>query len=127
MEKVQNQQLSLLVHLANVDDDFADVEQDLIKSIGQDYGMEKATIDQLIEKPEEVDAFEAFSLEQKFQSVYDCIRLMLVDGVIHKQEILFCQSLVDSLGFSREVLQLITDNTDEPEKARKTAFQLGYC
>ncbi|MEQ8713703.1 MAG: TerB family tellurite resistance protein [Cyclobacteriaceae bacterium] len=128
METAQRAHLSLLVHLAKVDDSFAVVEEDMIRNIGQDYGLPTQTIDELIEEPDEIEDLDAIGLDLdlKFQSIYDCIQMMLVDGIIHKKEIAFCQSVADKLGFSRDLIQYLTDHRhDSSEVVKRSAYEMG--
>lgn len=128
MKAAQRAHLSLLVHLAKVDDDFALVEEDMIRHIGQDYGLLETDIDKLIDYPDPIDDLDtiALDLDLKFQSIYDCIQMMLVDGIIHKKEIAFCHSLAEKLGFSRDLIQYLTDHRhDSSEEVKRLAYETG--
>ncbi|MEQ9302259.1 MAG: TerB family tellurite resistance protein [Cyclobacteriaceae bacterium] len=128
METAQRAHLSLLVHLAKVDDDFAVVEEDMIRNIGQDYGLQTEDIDEVIKKPDEIEDLDsiALDLDLKFQSIYDCIQMMLVDGIVHKKEIAFCLSIADKLGFSRNLIQYLTDHRHaSSEEVKRSAYEMG--
>lgn len=128
METAQRAHLSLLVHLAKVDDDFAVVEEDMIRNIGQDYGLQTEDIDEVIKEPDEIEDLDSISLDLdlKFQSIYDCIQIMLVDGIVHKKEIAFCLSIADKLGFSRNLIQYLTDHRhDSSEEVKRSAYEVG--
>jgi uncharacterized tellurite resistance protein B-like protein len=128
MKTAQRAHLSLLVHLAKVDDDFALVEEDMIRTIGSDYGLPTEYMDDLIQEPDHLDNLDTtiLDLDLKFQSIYDCIQMMLVDGIIHQKEITFCHSIADKLGFSRDLIQYLTDHRhDSSEEVKQSAFEIG--
>ena len=128
MKTAQRAHLSLLVHLAKVDDEFAVVEEDMIRNIGQDYGLPEEYIDELIKTPDAIDNLEAIAqdLDMKFRSIYDCIQMMLVDGIIHQKEIAFCHAVADKLGFSRDLIQYLTDHRyDSSEEVKRSAYEIG--
>ncbi|GEM_PF-1256398 len=128
MELAQRAHLSLLVHLAKVDDDFAVVEEDMIRNIAQDYGVTNEVIDELIDEPDEIEDLEAIvkDIDLKFRSIYDCIQMMLIDGIVHQKEISFCNMIAEKFGYSRDLIQYLTDHRyDSSEQVKRSAYEMG--
>lgn len=110
MDTSQVKQLSLLVHLANVDNDFASLEKQAILKVGRRYGFDDHYIQSLIEQPHDIDELNLLDYNSKFESIYDCVQLMLLDGIINKKEILYCQIVAIKLGFKAAVVQYLVDH-----------------
>ncbi|MEM8895185.1 MAG: TerB family tellurite resistance protein [Bacteroidota bacterium] len=128
MESAQRAHLSLLVHLARVDDHVAIVEEDMIRDIANDYGVATEDVNELINQPDEIEDLDAISkdFDLKFKSIYDCIQLMVIDGIVDQKEITFCNMVADKLGYSRDLVQYLTDHRhDSSDQVRRSAYEMG--
>ena len=128
MESAQRTHLSLLVHLARVDDHFAVVEEDMIRNIANDYGLPTEDVNELIDQPDAIEDLDAITkdLDLKFRSIYDCIQLMVIDGIVDQKEITFCNMVADKLGYSRDLVQYLTDHRhDSSDQVRRSAYEMG--
>jgi uncharacterized membrane protein YebE (DUF533 family) len=110
MDNSQVKQLSLLVHLANVDNDFAVLERQVILNVGRRYGFDDHYIQLLIDKPLDIEELSLLDYNSKYESIYDCVQMMLIDGIINKKEIVYCQMIAIRLGFKAAVVQFLTDH-----------------
>jgi hypothetical protein len=110
MDILQRKQLSILVHLATVDNDFATLEKQMILNVGRRYGFDDHYIQLLMENPLDLEDLSLHDYNSKFESVYDCVQMLLMDGIINKKEIVYCQMLALKLGFKAAVIQFITDH-----------------
>lgn len=110
MDISQVKQLSLLVHLANVDNDFASLEKQAILKVGRRYGFDDKYIQLLMEQPHDIDELNLLDYNSKFESIYDCVQMMLLDGIINKKEILYCQMVAIKLGFNAAIVQFLADH-----------------
>jgi hypothetical protein len=110
MDNSQVKQLSLLVHLANVDNDFAVLERQVILNVGRRYGFDDHYIQLLMEKPLDIEELSLLDYNSKYESIYDCVQMMLIDGIINKKEIVYCQMIAIRLGFKAAVIQFLTDH-----------------
>jgi uncharacterized membrane protein YebE (DUF533 family) len=110
MDNSQVKQLSLLVHLANVDNDFAVLERQVILNVGRRYGFDDHYIQLLMDKPLDIEELSLLDYNSKYESIYDCVQMMLIDGIINKKEIVYCQMIAIRLGFKAAVVQFLTDH-----------------
>jgi hypothetical protein len=110
MDNSQVKQLSLLVHLANVDNDFAVLERQVILNVGRRYGFDDHYIQLLMDKPLDIEELSLLDYNSKYESIYDCVQMMLIDGIINKKEIVYCQMIAIRLGFKAAVIQFLTDH-----------------
>lgn len=101
-------QLSMLIGLANADEDFADNERDLIMMIGKANGMSESEIEALISKPEPLPAISVMSDDEKFDYLYNVVQLMKVDNQVYLSEIKYCEDIADRLGFKKKVISLLS-------------------
>jgi hypothetical protein len=110
MDNSQVKQLSLLVHLATVDNDFAALEKQVILNVGRRYGFDDHYIQLLMDKPLDIEELNLLDYNSKYESIYDCVQMMLMDGIIHKKEFVYCQMIAIQLGFKAAVIQFLTDH-----------------
>ncbi len=101
-------QLSMLIGLANADEDFADNERDLIMMIGKSNGLSESEIEELISKPEPLPAISAMTDDEKFDYLYNVVQLMKVDNQVYLSEIKYCEDIADRLGFKKKVISLLS-------------------
>ena len=97
-------QLSLLIGLATIDDDFADQEKNMIYMLGKANGMTEGEIDHLIDDPEEMHPLSTFSDDEKFEILYNVVQLMKIDREVYLSEIKYCEELAVKLGYSKKVI-----------------------
>lgn len=96
--------LSVLVQLANIDDDFAGEEKSLIYMIGKANGITEAEIDDLVDNPEPLPPLSTMTEEDKFEYLFHLVQLMKIDSQVYLSEIKFCEELAEKLGFKRTVI-----------------------
>lgn len=101
-------QLSMLIGLANADEDFADNEKDLIMMIGKANGVTEDEIMQLIESPEPMPSLTTLSDDEKFDFLYNVVQLMKVDSQVYLSEIKYCENIAEKLGFKKKVISLLS-------------------
>jgi len=96
--------LSVLVQLANIDEDFAGEERSLIYMIGKANGVSQAEIDDLVENPEPLPPLSTMTEDDKFEYLFHLVQLMKIDSQVYISEIKFCEELAERLGFKRTVI-----------------------
>ena len=124
-------QLSMLIGLANADEDFADNEKDLIMMIGKANGVTEEDIMKLIETPEPMPSLTALSDDEKFDFLYYVVQLMKVDSQVYLSEIKYCENIAEKLGFKKKVISLLSskiysDPTITTDRARLQADAMKY-
>ena len=96
--------LSVLVQLANIDDDFAGEEKDLIYMIGKANGVTEDEINAMVENPEPIPPLSTLTEDDRFEYLYHLVQLMKIDSQVYLSEIKFCEELAEKLGFKRNVI-----------------------
>ncbi len=96
--------LSVLVQLANIDDDFAGEEKSLIYMIGKANGITEQEINDMVENPEPLPPVSTMTEDDKFEYLYHLVQLMKIDSQVYLSEIKFCEELAEKLGFKRNVI-----------------------
>ncbi len=124
-------QLSMLIGLANADEDFADNEKDLIMMIGKANGVSEDEIMQLIKEPEPMPSLSALSEDEKFDFLYNVVQLMKVDSQVYLSEIKYCENIAEKLGFKKKVISLLSskiysDPSITTDRAKLQADAMKY-
>lgn len=96
--------LSVLVQLANIDDDFAGEEKDLIYMIGKANGVSEEEINAMVENPEPIPPLSTLTEDDRFEYLYHLVQLMKIDSQVYLSEIKFCEELAEKLGFKKNVI-----------------------
>lgn len=120
MDIVTRKQLNMLIQLAEADKHFSSVEREQIFEIARKRKFPMEEVKALIQNPEPLDSLGALSQDQKFEYLYSCIDLMLIDRRIFESEVIFCKNVADMLGFKREVVDFLkTDIHSHPKDELK--------
>ena len=120
-------QLSMLIKLANIDNDFAEDEKNMIYMVGKANGVTEEDIDHLLDNPESLPPVDDMSDNEKFEYLYSVVQLMKIDKEIYLSEIKYCEEVAEKLGFKKAVIAelsskiysnpSITANKDSLKKA----------
>lgn len=97
-------QLSMLIKLANIDNDFADDEKNMIYMVGKANGVPEEEIDNLLDNPEPLPPIIEMSDDEKFEYLYNVVQLMKIDKEIYLSEIKYCEEVAEKLGFRKAVI-----------------------
>ena len=117
MDIVTRQQLSILIQLAEVDKHFSREEREKIYTIAKAKNFPKEDVDEIIQNPEPIGSYGALSDNQRFDYLFNCIELMLVDHKVFEQEILFCRNIAIKLGFRQDVVDFIVPKMNNTDRA----------
>ena len=117
----------MLIKLANVDNDFAEDEKDMIYMVGKANGVPEEEINDLLDHPEPLPPVIQMSDDEKFEYLYNVVQLMKIDKEIYLSEIKYCEEVAEKLGFKKAVIAelsskiysdpSITANKDSLKKA----------
>lgn len=97
-------QLSMLIKLANIDNDFAEDEKDMIYMVGKANGVPEEEINNLLDHPEPLPPVIQMSDDEKFEYLYNVVQLMKIDKEIYLSEIKYCEEVAEKLGFKKAVI-----------------------
>lgn len=110
MDIITKKQLNILIQLAEADKHFAQVEREMIFKIAKERDFPEDEVNQLIKKPEPIDSLGALSVDQKFDYLLACIRLVFIDHKIFESELLFVKGIAIKLGFKKNVVEYMIEN-----------------
>ena len=109
MNPILKKKLSILIHLAGADGEFARTEKSFILDICKRNDVSVSDCEQLIEQPEQIGSLGALSYSKAAEYMSDCFSLMLADGKIMSSEILVCEDVGLRLGFSKNEIDNVVD------------------
>ncbi|GAB4250778.1 MAG: hypothetical protein Tsb0034_29920 [Ekhidna sp.] len=95
--------LAILIELANRDGEIDEREHRLIHQIGEAHGLSIGEIEDLISAPPRID-YSKLTEDERFEMLYDLVRLMKVDGKIFDEEILYCLDVAKRLHYPLEAV-----------------------
>jgi len=96
--------VKLLISLAQIDGTTADREKNYIRKIGVANGIPVEEMDALIERRHELIVPANLTAEEKFDCLFHLVQLMKIDERMYKEEILFCSTIAEKLGYRKEVM-----------------------
>lgn len=124
MDIVTRKQLNILIQLAEADKHFSSVEREKIFEIARKRKFPSDSVRELIKNPEPIESFGALSDDQKFEYLYSCIDLMLIDKRIFESEVTFCRNVAIKLGFNKSVVDFLQNEIykHSDEKLKQIMF-----
>ncbi|QSE96986.1 TerB family tellurite resistance protein [Fulvivirga lutea] len=127
MDIITRKQLNILIQLANSDKHFSNLEREKIYEIARMRNFPESEVKNLIINPEPIGSFGALSETQKFEYLYTCIDLMLVDQKIFDSEITFCRDIAIKLGFKQDVVDFLKEEIyKHPKDSLKSMLLKEY-
>lgn len=97
-------QLKLLINLAQIDGEVAELERQYIINIGKANRIYKNHVLPLLEMRHPLIVPSDLTDDQKFNYIFSLVQLMKIDGKSYKEEILFCSKIASKLGYQKEVM-----------------------
>lgn len=124
MDIVTRKQLNILIQLAAADKQFSSIERDLIFEIAKKRNFPVECVRELMQNPEPIESFGALSTDQKFEYLFSCIDLMLIDEKIFESEVIFCINIAIKLGFKKNVVNFLKDEIKHrpPQQLKQIAL-----
>lgn len=98
------EQLKMLVNLAMIDGSMAEKEKTFIKKIGVAHGFPESSVETLFYNQHELIMPDKLTADQKFNFALSLFQLMKLDEKLYQPEIKFCGSMMEKLGYKREVV-----------------------
>ncbi len=118
MNPVLKKKLSILIHLAGIDGDFAKVEKSFIKDICDRNEVSNHEFEELLRNPEPIGSLGALSYAKVVEYMSDSLSLMIVDGKIRQSEVILCEDIGLRLGFQKssidQAIVQLRDNIERP-------------
>lgn len=79
-------------------------EIDLITEIATNFGMTSEEISFCFEDPNYIGDLSGLPDDEKYEQIYNMVKLMKIDGRLYKEEIQFCARIATKLGYEEDVL-----------------------
>ncbi|MCU0369653.1 MAG: hypothetical protein MUF39_12590 [Cyclobacteriaceae bacterium] len=98
------EQLKMLVNLAMIDGSMAEREKTFIKKIGMAHGFPESSVETLFYNQHELIMPDKLTADQKFNFALSLFQLMKLDEKLYQPEIKFCGSMMEKLGYKKEVV-----------------------
>lgn len=100
---VKNQHIEYFVHLvriAKADDIISNAELELLHRIGKKLGFTEPEIDHLIETTGKSDYIPPYEFSERFEQVFEIVKMTLADGVIDNSEMRLASGFAVKSGFT---------------------------
>jgi len=98
-------ELNVLINLAAIDRIIEAREARLIHMIGKANQFTISEIEEMIRRPEPIHGFRVMTEDEKFEHLCYLIRMMKADGRIIQDEIDFCETIAERLGYKKGVIR----------------------
>ncbi|WP_420575343.1 TerB family tellurite resistance protein [Ekhidna sp.] len=98
------EQISILAHLSKADNVVAEEEYRLILFIADGLGISEERTSELINNPLPIPKLKNLPPDEKFNYLFNIIRMMKADGKVHSNEIRFCEKVALNLGYKPGVI-----------------------
>jgi len=101
--------LKNIIALAKADGELHKDEISLIYKMGQKYGLKDRQIEKLINSDEKIELNIPETFDEKMDQLFDLMQMVFADGIVDKNEIVFCNEMVVSFGYPVEMVQWLLD------------------
>ena len=108
----KKKQLSILIQIAQVDEEFAESERAVITKIGKKYGATEQEMEALFNSPSISESLQPMTMTEKMDFMMDCILVILADNVVTTSEEYFASQMAEKLGFNHDVVPYLIQNKD---------------
>ncbi|MEO9484224.1 MAG: TerB family tellurite resistance protein [Ekhidna sp.] len=98
------EQISILAHLSKADNVVAEEEFRLIMFIADGLGVSEEKTAEIVNNPLPIPKLKGLPADEKFNYLFNIIRMMKADGKVHSNEIKFCEKLALNLGYKPGVI-----------------------
>lgn len=98
-------ELNVLINLAALDHIIEAREARLIHLIGKANQLTAPEIEEMMRRPEPINGFGVMTQDEKFEHLCYLIRMMKADGNVILDEIGFCETIAERLGYRKGVVR----------------------
>jgi uncharacterized membrane protein YebE (DUF533 family) len=93
-------------------------EIDLILQIGNRLGVDADELRRVIKKPQSISFIAPDNDHDRIALLYDMVLVMLINGDIDENEVLYCKNTAIKLGFNHKVIDLMVSKVIELAKQK---------
>ncbi len=102
-----------LLFLAGQDGEVTKDEVDLILSIAVENGLSPEEFKRILERPGSISFHPPTTYKERIEQLIDLVKVMMVDGEIDANELLFCKAIADKMGFDHKIIDKIVHDIVE--------------
>lgn len=121
LDNEKKKQISILISIAMVDEDFPEEERKVIDKIAEKYGATPADMAELYKTQPEAENLAPMSETEKMNFIMDCMLVVLADEIVTVSERAFALQMASRLGFKDEVVPFLIAHK---EVSREEMFDL---
>ncbi|MFT6866408.1 MAG: hypothetical protein ACJA08_001239 [Cyclobacteriaceae bacterium] len=119
LDDQKKKQLGILVKIAEVDEDFADSEKEVIRKIAEKYGASESEFDEIISSNNISEGIPPMSITDKMDFMMDCMLVILADDIVTHSEESFANTMASKLGLGHDVVRFLIENKDATREQMK--------
>jgi hypothetical protein len=105
--KVQKSHLRNLAALALIDGEISKIELEFIYQVGSKQGLKESEVKSLIADVKSTDLQLPSNDSERFEQIFDLVKMMAIDGVIEDAEMDFCIVMAEKLGFRKAIVGVL--------------------
>jgi hypothetical protein len=96
-----------LLILSGRDGRITQEEINLIFSIAIEKDISQEEFQRIVDRPDSISFYPPTSFHERIDQLIDLVKVMMVDGEIDEDEIIFCKTVAEKLGFNHRIIDKI--------------------
>jgi hypothetical protein len=112
-KRVRRDHFLHLVQIAEIDGKLTDVELEVLHHEGRKFGLTDPEIDQIIDKQKDFHYVPPYSLQDKFDELYNIALVVLADEEVSEKEHLILRRYAISAGFEDSIIDSLVSHVLE--------------
>lgn len=108
---INEEHFANLVAIAYADNLLSDEEKTFLSERAEDYGLDKAEVENLINKADELKFIVPLNQEEKEDQLTDIVYMAMIDGEVHEKEYNLCLHIAQKLDYTKEELDKVIELT----------------
>ena len=105
--------LKNLLSLAKADGHFHEKEKAMLEKIGKRYGLKDKQIRHILDDQEPFEVNIPDNFNDRMNLIYDVLLMVYADEVVEKEEIKFCESMMESFGMKKDLVKWLLNIFDQ--------------
>jgi hypothetical protein len=106
-KRVRKDHFRHLVQIAEIDGKITEVELEILHKEGRKFGLTDPEIDQIIDKEKDFHYVPPYSLQDKFDELYNIALVILADDEVSERERLILRRYAISAGFEDKIIDML--------------------
>jgi uncharacterized tellurite resistance protein B-like protein len=131
IKRTESSHISNLIAVAKADGQFLEIEKDLLNAVAVRNKIPLKEIETIQKNPANIDFEAPTDSRTKFHQLYDLIHMMIVDNIIHAEELKLCHQFVSKFGYppagATELIELISANIKNGQAHDETMQRVRFA